>query len=344
MITKWSRREVLACSLGAAGSIVGAGAFASRSRVRAIDVHHHFLPPFYKPVVEPWLRRFAGNVAFVLKWSPEVSLSAMDRAGIETAVLSISAPAIDAGSLGADIDLARRCNDYAAKLSAEHPGRFRFFAALPMPHVDASLKEAERALDHLGAQGVGLLSSYGGRYLGDMGFAPVFELLEHRRAIAYVHPTIPICCAGVVPQLNDSLIEMPADTGRTIGSLLWSGALSRYPHVRMVFSHGGGILPMVAERLALMGSDPHLAARVPEGAQAALARLYVDTASVTNRMAMAALRAWLPDQHILFGTDFPWGSPEQLLKSLDTLGLAPGVLAGVRRRNVEQLLGPSLTG
>ncbi len=256
------------------------------------------------------------------------------------AVLSISSPGVYFGNDAQARDVARECNDYAVVLGKEHPGRFAFFAALPMPEIDGAIREAERALAFDGARGVGLLSNYGGRYLGEPQFRPLFEWLNHRGAVVYVHPTDAPCCAGLVPQLATPLIEFPVDTARTIASLLWSGTLSAFPNIRFVFSHGGGALPMVAERVVAMGFvDRSLLAKVPEGATVALSRLYVDTASVTGAPAIAALTAWLPAGHILYGTDFPWGTLASSRAALGRLGLPTERLVAIESGNASALLG-----
>jgi predicted TIM-barrel fold metal-dependent hydrolase len=306
----------------------------------AIDVHHHFLPPFYKPLAKPWLDKFATGVDAVMAWTPEASLAAMDEANVSRAILSISSPGVHFGNDGEARDLARQANEYALGLRKAHPGRFDLFAVLPMPDVEGAIREAERALALEGVHGVGLLSNYNGRYLGDPAFRPLFEWLGKRGAIVYVHPTDAPCCAGLVPGLATPLIEFPVDTGRTIASLLWSGTFSAFPNVRFVFSHGGGVLPMVAERVIAMGFvDRSLAAKVPEGAQTALSRLYVDTASVTSPPAMAALTKWLPEGQILYGTDFPWGTLAASRAAIARLGLADDELAAIESRNALALLG-----
>ena len=336
-----SRRAVLsgmAASL-AIGESLRAAAPAPFATT-AIDVHHHFLPPFYKPLAKGWLDKFATGVAAVLAWTPEASLSAMDEARVSRAILSISSPGVHFGDDAQARDVARDCNDYAVSLGRQHPGRFALFAALPMPDVAGAIREAERALALDGARGVGLLSNYGGRYLGEPEFRPLFEWLNGRGAIVYVHPTDAPCCAGLVPQLATPLIEFPVDTARTIASLLWSGTLSAFPNLRFIFSHGGGAMPMVMERVVAMGFvDRSLMARVPEGAVAALARLYVDTASVTGASAMAALTKWLPEGHILYGTDFPWGGVASSRAALARLGLPPERLAAIESGNALALLG-----
>jgi predicted TIM-barrel fold metal-dependent hydrolase len=325
-----------AVALGGTVRAAPPGQFATS----AIDVHHHFLPPFYKPLVKDWMDKFATGVEAVMAWTPEASLAAMDEARVGRAVLSISSPGVSFGDAAQARDIARQCNAYAAALGDRHPDRFDFFAALPMPDVEGAIREAERGLTLKGARGVGLLSNYGGRYLGDAGFGPLFEWLNRRGAVVYVHPTDAPCCAGLVPQLATPLIEFPVDTARTIASLLWSGTLSACPNVRFVFSHGGGALPMVAERVIAMGFvDRSLLAKVPEGAPTALSRLYVDTASVTGPAAMAALQTWLPEGHILYGTDFPWGTLASSRQALARLGLPAERLQAIERGNAAALLG-----
>jgi predicted TIM-barrel fold metal-dependent hydrolase len=339
-VGRWSRRTVLA---GAAASLPLGGSLRATAQARfttsAIDVHHHFLPPFYKPLAKNWLDKFATGVAAVMAWTPEASLAAMDEARVSRAVLSISSPGVHFGDDAQAGDVARQCNDYAATLGNRHPGRFDFFAALPMPDVDDAIREAERALALDGAKGIGLLSNYGGRYLGEPEFRPLFEWLNRRGTFVYVHPTDAPCCAGLVPQVATPLIEFPVDTARTIASLLWSGTLSATPNIHFVFSHGGGALPMVAERVIAMGFvDRSLLAKVPEGAAAALAKLYVDTASVTGAPAMAALTQWLPEDHILYGTDFPWGGVASSRAALARLALPAERLAAIETGNAAALL------
>ncbi len=336
-----SRRAVLA-GLGAAALPIGAQAapLVTVTRQGVIDIHHHIVPPFYKAGARPWLARTASNVADVLAWTPERSLAAMDAAGVETAVLSLSAPGFDFLHGAEARRMAQRCNDYAAQLQHDHAGRFRFFAALPMPDVSGAIDEAVRALDTLDAAGLGLLSNYSGRYLGDPAFAPLFEKAASRGAIIYVHPTSAQCCQGLVPGVLDPLLEFPVDTGRTISSLLWSGTFSRWSRLRFVFSHGAGILPVVAERISAAGLiNRSLAARVPEGPRAALERLFVDTASVANRAGIGALDGTVPPEHILFGTDFPWGNLERSLSSLEHIGLPSARIEAIERLNARALLG-----
>ncbi|MEC7258207.1 MAG: amidohydrolase family protein, partial [Pseudomonadota bacterium] len=154
-----------------------------------IDVQHHLLPQAYVRAVGR--DRIADTIVSnrCPDWTADLSLEAMDRNGITTAMLSLAAPGFHFGSSADAADLARLCNDEAAELCVRYSGRFGFFAALPLPHVAESLAEADRALDDLGADGICLLTNYGGHYLGDAQLAPVLEHLNARRTVAFVHPS-----------------------------------------------------------------------------------------------------------------------------------------------------------
>ena len=198
-----------------------------------IDVHHHYVPPFHADVMAT--KRSGGRPP---KWTPQMSLDEMDKSGIATAIVSLVQP-------GAWFDddvplsrrLARECNEYGAKMIADHPGRFGLFAAIAPPDPDGSLKEIEYVFDTLKADGVGLFTSYGDKYLGDPSFEPVYAELNRRKAVVYVHPTTPNCCGRIVPGIGPSTIEFATDSTRTITHIVFSGVATKFPDIRWIFSH-----------------------------------------------------------------------------------------------------------
>lgn len=307
--------------------------------VSPIDVHHHYVPPFYRDEARSWLLANGSGSDAILNWSAARAEEALAAANVETAILSISSPGFTFDHTVDTAALARRCNDFAARLKQDHGRRFRFFTALPLPDVAASLKEVERGFDTLGATGVGLLTNYNGRYLGDPMFVPLFEELHRRRAIVHVHPTDAPCCRGLVPDIPTPTIEFAVDTGRTIASLLWAGIFSRYSDIRFIFSHGGGILPSVYSRISagVPKYVPKLAERVPEGAVAALSRLYADTASLDSQTAFVGARQWVRPDHLLYGSDFPWSTPERTLRAFGALEMPPDLRRDILRANALKL-------
>ena len=325
-----SRRELLAAlaTMGAAALAPGALA-ASAPLGRIIDVHHHMLPASY-------VARYRKDLVS-WKWSPQSSINDMDRNGVRMAIVSAIDPGIWFGDAKQAGELARQYNEYGARMVQDYPGRFGFFATLPLPDTEGSLKEIAYGLDVLKADGIGLFTDYAGHYLGEPQFAPVFDELNRRRAVVYVHPGRPLCCSTLVPQVATAIEEYPFDTTRTITSLLYTGTLTRCTNVRFIFSHGGGTLPFLADRIASEGRNKKLAALLPHGPMHELQRLNFDTASVTNGPAFAALLRFTTSQHVLFGTDFPWGNAHRTLSGLESLSLGPTVIRDIEYRNALNL-------
>lgn len=302
-----------------------------------IDTHHHFVPPFYLAEVgsEAIARTLVSGKA--PEWTPRHSIDAMDRNGIATAVVSISAPGFRCDD-GKRAVLCRRCNDYAARMRDDFPGRFGSFAGLPLPDVDASLKEIERSLGELNADGICLLTNYGGRYLGDVHFGPVFDELNRRKAVVYVHPAEGCVCDIGLPPAS---LEFPFDTTRAIASLMFSGTFSRCRDIRFIFSHAGGTIPFLAERLARLERRPEFKAHVPEGVLAELKRLYYDTALSANALAMNTLLSLVAVDQVVFGSDYPYAPEETMagtIKGLSALKLPAADLAAIERGNALRLM------
>lgn len=299
-----------------------------------IDVHHHIAPPSFVAELRASLQ------PQVLAWSPEKSLEDMDKAGVATAITSVTTPGIWLGDNEQGRRLARVCNDYGAKMVMDYPGRFGMFAALPLPDIDGSLREMEYGLDELKADGIALFTSYRDKWLGDPSFDPVMEALNRRKALVYVHPEAPLCCRNLFPGMfNDAVIEYSTDTTRAIASVLFNGTAARYRDIRWIFSHGGGTVPFLLERLTRVpDSNKSLASRVPDGVLAELQRFYYDTAQASHPGALAALSKMAPISHMLWGTDFPFRHGDEYVKQLGEYGFTAGDLRKIERDNALALL------
>lgn len=306
-----------------------------------IDVHHHAVPPFYFSAAATALHAQTQGHAppTVRTWTPAQSLEAMQQEGIATSVLSISTPGVWFGDTAAAVTLARQCNDYMAEVARANPGRFGVFAAVPLPDIDGTLAEIAYALDELKADGIGFLSSYGDRWLGDPAFVPVLEELNRRKTVVYVHPTAPACCSNIQPGIVAPMLEFVFDTTRTIASLLFAGALLRFPEIQFIFSHSGGTLPMLSGRIAAiaMRTCPDYATLVPDGFEDAIARLYFDVATSMYPASYASLRAVMPLSQILLGTDYPFQPIPGTTKGFNSLVTSAGERSAITRDNALRL-------
>ena len=307
----------------------------NRDRAGIINVHHHFLAPCYMDAIADKLAMGRGRQR-AANWSPAIDIEQMDAAGIALTIASIPIPGVWFGDIAMARSLARDWNEYAATAARDHPKRFGFFAAIAPPDVEGSLGEIAYAMDVLQADGISLMSSYDGRWLGDDAFRPVLAELNHRKAVVFVHPAaLP---EDITPKgIKSHLLEGPFDTTRTIFSLLVSGALSSCPDIRFIFAHGGGALPYLAGRVGALSSGT--GDMTPQRIRDLLDRLYFDTALVINQPSLAALTAFCPQTRILFGVDSPILAPEAELISWTGIGLPPDLRRQIERGNAAALLG-----
>jgi predicted TIM-barrel fold metal-dependent hydrolase len=301
-----------------------------------IDTHHHFLPKLYVDAVGVDLLAAAMPNGRAPDWSLEAALGMMDDNGIDEAILSISAgpPLPDAPTL------LRRCNEHAAELRAQNAGRFGSFASLPLPDVNAALKEVGYALDTLKADGFILFTSYEGRYLGDEHFHPLYEELDRRKAVVLVHPNQPpYAIPAVAPA---SVLEFPFETTRTATSLIIAGVMSRFRNIRFILSHAGGTLPFLEPRISLsISMMPQAVVERVGDVKAAFRAFYYDTALSAGASALSALLQVTDPDHVLFGTDFPFAPVSAIPlfnDELERVSVAGFDKAAVFRTNAAALL------
>jgi predicted TIM-barrel fold metal-dependent hydrolase len=258
-------------------------------------------------------------------------------------MVSITNPGLWFGDAPMTRTLARACNDYGATLVRDHPARFGLFAAMPLPDVDGALREIAYALDTLKADGVGLFTSYGDRWLGHADFRPVMEELNRRKAVVHVHPTAANCCRNLDYGVAPGSIEYGTDTTRAITGVAFSGDAARFPDIRFIWSHAGGTAPFLASRID--GASRGASERMPAGFMATLKTFYYDLAGATNAGAVASLLQLVQPGRVLFGTDFPpGGAAADYVASIRELKMfSEAALRAVERDNAVRLI-PRLAG
>jgi 6-methylsalicylate decarboxylase len=319
-----TRRDLLAgfAALGTGLLTTGGRLEAQKpgGATRRIDVHHHFANAELIRLMND--KKTSGFQTWI-PYSPAKAIEDMDQGGVQTSMISITTPGIWFGAADETRRLARELNEYGAKIVSDHSGRFGLFAVLPFPNASNCLKEIEYAFDTLKADGVGLLSSYSDKWLGDAAFADVFRELNRRKAIVYVHAQVADCCQSLVAGIGDTTVEYNTDTARTIISLIDSGRALECPDIRFIFSHAGGtILALPGRFLGQQASRANLAKPAdPKTRLGQLRRFYYDTAGSANPIQMTALRHLTGMSQILFGTDFPFGKSVNTAAGLEESGV-----------------------
>jgi predicted TIM-barrel fold metal-dependent hydrolase len=309
------------------------------SEPRRIDFHFHLIPDFYQQAAYdagagPAIGRYP-------EWSPERALEIMDQNGIEVALTSLAQPGVQFGDRSKAFHLARRCNEYAAGLMQRWPKRFGGFATLPMFDMDEAVDEIGNSLERLNLNGVCLFASYGEKFLGDPAFDPVMEALDARAAVVFVHPTLHPSSRTIGLPWPGFMMEYLFDTTRAVVNLVFSDTLQRFPRIRFVIAHAGGLVPYFAWRLSV---SPMIDARMVQIPRyeifARLRHLWYDNALSPTASTLECLRAIASPNRLVFGTDFPFANPKVIGEAVETYGalpIAPSLREAIDRGNAVSL-------
>ncbi len=303
---------------------------------RRIDVHFHLIPQFYKDAVYeagkgPAIGRYP-------EWSPELALEVMDRFEIDAALTSLAQPGVGFADPPAAKALARRCNDYAAELNARWPRRFGAFATVPMSKIGDAVDEIARSLDELKFSGVSLFASYDGKFLGDPLFDPVMAALNGREAVVFVHPGTHPANKTLDLPWPGFMMEYLFDTTRAVVNLMFGGALQRFPRIRFILPHAGGLVPYFSWRLSV---SPMIDARLEQISRdqvfALLKRFWYDNALSPGEQTWGCLSAVASPDQIVFGSDWPFANARvtaEAVKTYEALdAISPEQRAAIDRGN-----------
>ena len=289
---------------------------------QAMDVHSHTVLPEFTALLEQ--HDAALEETFPLPaWDVASHLKFMEKAGIGTSVLSMPAPQPYFGDTEECRRATRGYNEACARLKAEYPGKFLFCASLPLPDVDAAIREAVYALDTLGADGIKLATNSRGQYVGDAALDPLMEVLNERGAVILLHPHKPAPVnEGIIATAPLAIYEYPAETTRTVINMISRNVPARYPKLKVVAPHCGSFLPLAIPLMKAV--HPVMQAKgfmEPINWEANLRNLYYDLAGGATPEVVKTLLTITTPEHLLYGSDYPY-QPERVL----TAGLA-----GMRR-------------
>ena len=297
-----------------------------------IDVHAHFVPDFYRQALTAAGLTRPDGISAIPPWSAEEALDTMDRLQVTRSCLSISSPGVHFGDDAAAADLARRCNEEAAELAARHPGRFGWFASVPLPDVDGAVVEAEHSLGRLGANGIVVETHARGQYLGDPALEPLWTLAAARRVPVFVHPTSPFEAEHLALGYPRPMLEFLFETTRSITDMVLSGVLARHEDLRVIVPHAGAALPILANRIELL--LPILAAdgAVPPSMHEALRSLHFDLAGAPVPEMLDALLSVADPDRIHYGSDYPFTPPDACVRLAERLDATDQLGADLRKR------------
>ena len=276
-----------------------------------IDMHSHIITPEFMSALDKEGRLL--DEGFPLpKWDAEAQLKWMDEAGIHTSVLTLAAPQPTSAKV------VRATNEAAAKLKYEHPDRFRFCAALPLPDVDAAIEEARYALDVLSADGIKLATNVNGQYLGAPELDTLFSFLNERKAVVILHPHRPDPVnKQVMQQTPLAMQEYLSETTRAVSNMISRNVLARYNNIKVVVPHCGAYLPLAIPRMRSLTPVMQTNKMVGEiDYEANLRTLYYDLAGAHSPEVIRMLLTITTPDHLLYGSDYPYVAPQVLTQSL----------------------------
>jgi len=310
----------------------------------SVDVHAHFWTDAYldkiaalgKTDTAAQRGMGAGDGAEL-----DARFALMDRAGVDMQILSASPQLPHGRDEAAAIDAARYVNDQYAELVARHPCRFLAFASLPLPHLDASAAELERALDDLGMAGVAMTTTIMGQPLVDSPAAQLFAELDRRGTVLYLHPAGNAACSPLIGEHHGTWsVGAPVEDTISALHLITHGIPSRYSRMKIVNSHLGGALPMLIQRMD--NQLPWEAPETPEPPSAAARRMWYDTVGHGHPPALRCAVDSFGADRLVLGTDFPYENRtvfERAVSYITNSGLAPGDADRVLSANAEALFG-----
>lgn len=300
-----------------------------------IDVHRHIVTPAMQTLLGRRNIETLAGVA-VPEWSPEAFMASLQADGVQTAITSAVLPGIHC-----DVEelkqFSRSSNEHSRALATQHPGRIGFFAHIPLPYTEQACAEAVYALDTLSADGVVLMASNDGKFLGDPAFDELMHELHKRSAVVFVHPNILPTTGQLGLSTPLSVLEYPCDLTRAGLNLILSGTMERFHQIRWILAHAGGFLPYVAWRVSLANVMQEYGDTATQGVLHYLRRFYLDTAISVSRSSMATLQELVEPSRLLFGSDSPFTPKQQTQQQLDELVQSGfwsnGLSLGIQRTN-----------
>ena len=285
-----------------------------------IDLHSHAITQGYLDYIKANGAEMDEGFPIPV-WDVEKHIAFMDKAGIQTSVLTMPAPQPFFGDAEASAKVCRKYNEECAALKARFPGRFMFCAALPLPDVPHALEEARYALEVLGADGIKLATNSYGQYLGDPALDTLMAYLDAQKAVIILHPHKPSAVnSQLIADVPLASYEYLAETSRAVLNMVTHNVLVRYPSLKVVVPHCGSFLPNALPRFrSLLPVMVKQGIMQPVDVDANLSRLYYDLAGAPTDDVLDALLTITTPDHILYGSDYPYVAEPVLISGKQAL-------------------------
>ncbi|HEY5529054.1 MAG TPA: amidohydrolase family protein [Thermoleophilia bacterium] len=254
-------------------------------------------------------------------------IEAMDEAGVDTAVLSLTAPGAEPFESTVGTRVAKTTNDVLAEAVDKHPDRFKGFASLCPRDTDAAVKELERCVKELGFVGWNTHSNFGDSYLDEKRFWPLLGKAEELNVPIFIHPTV-----SLIPQFRTYGIGLAgasfgfgAETAMVMMRLIISGAFDAFPNLKIILGHYGEGLPFMVDRVSRPYhhghrlADPAIAPELRTSPDECLKRnLFVDTSGNHSAVVFSGAKSVLGIEKMVLGTDYPYESMKACVEFLET--------------------------
>ena len=300
---------------------------------RLIDIHQHYLLAEYKAALATLGIGGSAERSWP-DWSPAKTDEVMAKAGIDAAVMSIASPGTYFGDIGFTKKLVATCNDGFARLVGDNAKRFGALGMVSLPDAAEAAREVGYALDTLKLDGIGLVSHYDDIYIGDPDWNEFYAELDKRSAVVFVHPIRALKGGRAIYHFPSGFVELVAASGRVIANLLATGTLEKFPNIRWIIPHAGGIMTSILYRLSKFETMRAFKDKVPKGVDAYLSNIYFDVAQATDPVTLRSLFEVAPIDRVLFGTDYPQAIDidNVVQDTIDGLDALPGFDAATRAK------------
>jgi aminocarboxymuconate-semialdehyde decarboxylase len=324
-----------------------------------IDMFCHILPRNFK---EALFKRAAKENYYIEADSSrpalfdlDVRFSVMDRIEGLRQVLTLGLPPLEYVLARKDaVEMARMANDEMAELVAKYPHRFvGAVASLPLSDVDASLRETERAIEQLKFKGIQIFTSVNGKPLDRPEYLGLYEKMAQYDLPVWIHPVKDRVTPDYVDEEASKYAMFlafgwPYETTLAMSRLVFSGIMEKYPNLKFITHHCGGMLPFFYKRVALVppGVKTGEVMKLAKSPLDYFKRFYADTVLGGNVPALMAGHSFFGTDHMLFASDYPYpgGADKgevvlrEVIKSVEMMSVSEEDKAKIFSKNARRIL------